>query len=235
MAKEKKSGIKIEHKEKISEETTEQKKANQTKKLEKQSWIFAGIAFGIILVIFCIFFYMQSLNQFKYSGLEFKKTMIGQITLYRTNIPIIENKVITEYVTVDFRNSPKDIANIEVNTIRGINLITNNLTYISYNKSLKVCEDNGLAAANLGVFLSDMGINKKGAIDDIDYINNTNLPYVNCETNPHNSVIYITNGDETRIEQTSANCYRIIAKDCDILKATERFELAAIEQYMETL
>jgi len=218
------------------EETTEQKKGKEVKKLEKQGWIVASIAAGIIIIVLCAFFYAQSSNHFKYIGLDFEKTRMGEIILYRTNVPIIKNNALTELLTIDFRNNPKSLENIDVNLIsEKIKLLSNNLTYISYNKSLKICEDNGLAAANLGGFLFQIGINAKGVIDDIDYINNTNLLYANCNTNPYNSVIYITNGDETKIEQTNVNCYKIIVKDCEILKATEKFQLELVEEYMHTL
>jgi hypothetical protein len=62
-----------------------------------------------------------------------------------------------------------------------------------------------------------------------------NMTYATCETNPDNTVIVIENGEETRIDQLSNNCYHISSKDCDILKALEKFELQVLEDYVKSL
>ena len=92
-------------------------------------------------------------------------------------------------------------------------------------------DDNTLAAANLGVFLVDAGIRKKAALDNESATRNTTIPFVNCDTNPSDTVILVHSGNETAVKQTESNCYEIIVKDCDILRATERFELTVLEQY----
>jgi hypothetical protein len=175
---------------------------------------------------------MQGTNKFTYQGIGFERHYVGQIELYTAQVPLKDSLgQITGYMAIDFRNDPRELRGISVDTPGGIGFVKDKLTYVSYG-DLKQCGNNTLAAANLGIFLSDAGIDKKGALDNESYANNTYIPYVNCQTHPDNTVILVKSGNETRIEQTAKNCYELISKDCEIIRATEKFELAVLDQYL---
>ena len=137
------------------------------------------------------------------------------------------------YFNVDFRSDPRKLNDVNVSVGGRIDFISQNKTYISYN--ITPCEDNALAGANLGFFLADFKIDYKAGLDDIDYknLNLTNVPYVNCQTNPGSTVLHISNGNENSIVKTSNNCYELTFKNCEILKVTEKFELELLKQYTD--
>ena len=52
-----------------------------------------------------------------------------------------------------------------------------------------------------------------------------------CETGHFNTVIVVTEGDQTIINEIQDYCYEIQFKDCEILQATEKFMLIILEEY----
>jgi len=214
-------------------------KQDKDKKDEKNSsnntaiFIILGIAVLIILICIAAVFYRYSSNDFKYNGIEFNKNYMGDLIFYTAKVPVMDAYGrISGYKAIDFRNDPRTLKNIVVNTSDGIRFIDDGLAYISYGEINK-CEDNSLAATYIGLFFSITDIEYRGAVDDPLYKKNSTIPYVNCQRNPWNSVVLIKAGNETKIEQTDRNCYELTFKDCDILKVIEKFELTILEQYME--
>jgi hypothetical protein len=219
---------------KNKKEDSDQNEKNEEKvNMDKQAFILLGIFATIIIIALSAFAYMHYRDNFSYSGLKFVKTTQGIVDFYTTKIPLMDEQgKIISYITADFRNNPKELKNIKVN-ITNINFITNKPLYVSYG-DLKICPDNMLAAVNLDIFLSDTGLkSKRSALSNQTYALMTNNTYANCQTNPDNTIILLRNGEETKVEQTAKNCYEIISNDCDILNATERFQLAMLEEYMK--
>ena len=199
--------------------------------------LFVVLAIAVLIILICIIavFFRYDSNNFKYMGIEFNKNYMGQIIFYTAKIPVTNSQgIISGYHTIDFRNDPRELNNVIVNVTGNIKFIKNSIVYVSFGEMEK-CEDNGLAATNLGFFLGATDINYKGAVDDSNYINSTNVPYVNCQTHPNNTVLLIKSGNETKIEQTSDNCYELIFKECEVLKATEDFQLITLSQYIKKI
>lgn len=210
---------------------SQEKKKVEENQIDKQVLNLFKFMVIIVLIFILIFAFIQSSNKFKYEGIDFKKTKQGSILFYTATVPVLDafgQKA--KDLSIDFRNDPRDLKEIPVNITNGIHFIYNQKVYVSYDQ-FGVCENNGLAGINLGRFIANIGFDVAGAINDITHQNNTNSPYVNCETNPDNTVIRIINGTETKIIQTGENCYEIHFKDCEILEATEKFELTRLEQY----
>lgn len=207
---------------------------------EKQTKIIFYVVIGIILLVVVLFIFRVSSNNFKYNGIDFKKEYTGQIAFYTATIPIMdyyENVLGSQ--EVDFRNDPRTLKNIEVN-VSYIKFLNNAKAYVSIDKDIPSCEgDTAIALINLGRYLSNAlyssGITVKGAMNDSDYQNNENTPYVNCENSPGNTVILVKGANETKIEQIKADCYVLSFKDCEVLKITEKFELTMIEDYMRSI
>jgi len=215
----------------------EDKKNEESKEKKNNTAIFVVLGIALLIILICVIavFYRYSSNNFKYAGIEFNKNYMGDIIFYTAKVPVMDAyKIISGYKTVDFRNDPRKLKDVIINTDGNIKFVNNGLAYISYGE-MNQCEDNGLAATNLGLFMYLTDTRYKSALDDSDYANNTNIPYVNCQTHPNNTVMLIKSGNETKIEQTSENCYELVFKECEILKVTEKFELIILDQYMKTI
>ncbi len=189
------------------------------------------IALAVIIIV------KNAQNNFKYSNLDFKREYDSQVLFYNTKLLAIDDSgQEAGYISFSFRNDPRKLSYIPVETSK-IYFIKNNVTYVSYETTNKTEEDSGIASAGLGLFLRKVNnIDTKSSFNDPSFKNNTSFPYVNCETNPKNTVIMFINSDETKIIQDSQNpnCYKIMFKDSEMLKAAERFELAILEQIKAT-
>ncbi|MEK6885968.1 MAG: hypothetical protein AABX17_03315 [Nanoarchaeota archaeon] len=220
-------------KKRVQKEKSEEKTNLKTNFFKENSIVFGTIIVVAVIVIAALLI-IRTANHFEYNGVEFNKRNSGDIVLYTAKIPVEDYYGnILEYRQVDFRNKPQALEGI--NMYNGtIKILDADLTYISYG-NLNSCEDTILAGADLGIFLATIGVDYKAAVDDITYKNSTNTPYVNCNTNPLNTVIYIHSGNETKITKRMLSCYDIQYKDCDILPAVEKFELTMLEQYMDRI
>lgn len=219
-------------KKKVQENKLVVNNGNKIGNFFKENKAILIIIFGVAaLVIICLLI-MHGINHFEYNGIEFNKRANGAVTFYTAKIPVKDYYGnIIEYRQVDFRNKPWDLENVNMQYNGTIKILDQGLTYVSFG-NLSSCQYTALAGANLGIFLNTIGIKYKAALDNSDYKNNTNTPYVNCETNPFNTVIYIHAGNETKISKRLLSCYDIQYKECDILSAVEKFELTMLEQYM---
>ena len=222
---------------KQQKEIKEEKKNEKPVEGGKNNSLIIVLTIAGLIILICVIavFYRYSSNNFKYLGIEFNKNYMKTILFYTAKVPVIDAYGdIQAYKEIDFRNDPRKLKDVTVNINGTIRFVKANIAYVSYGEMEK-CEDNSLAATNLGFFLAATNMKYKGAIDDPDYANNTNIPYVNCQTHPDNTVILVKAGNETKITQTSNNCYELVFKECEILKATEKFELIILDQYMKDI
>lgn len=171
-------------------------------------------------------------KNFKYNGIEFQKNYQGKILLYTATFPVMDYQGNIGKAAVDFRNDPRTLRDIDVNLEANLGL-TKSL-FISYpkNSELTTCEDNGIAAANLGVFFKTAGLSVKAGINDPDY-KNSSIPYINCDTHSNNTVIMLRQSNETSINQFGRNCIVIKFKECEMIRATEKFELSILETWVK--
>jgi hypothetical protein len=244
-----------ESKEKIEEEAEKPEEAETKKEMEnneeieklkelslkqKQNrqiiWALVLMA-GVIIILFLVPYIKQNVfNKFEYIGLDFYKTNINGIIFYSTKIPLVNsyNFPIGDY-SIYFRNNPKKLENISVDIIeKKIEFQKNSTTYISIQYDAPVCEDNLVAVVGLTNFLNKFGnLKVKGAMNDAVYASSNKLDYITCKTNPDNTVLLLKTGNETMISKTGKNCYELQYKDCEINKATEKFILTIIENYMK--
>lgn len=202
---------------------------------ERQIKIFLVLLVTVTIIIFIVIALKQSSRTFDYNGLSFTKDKMGAILFYTVKIPIEDAYGnIKSYLLIDFRNDPRKLENIEVNTTGNIKFVQNNKVYVSINEPIKQCNYTGIAMINLGRFLTDVSLDVKGAINNASYSNSTDFPYVNCDNTKNSTVVMIRSSNQTGIFQKSKSCYEITFKDCEILQATEKFELTILEQYFGT-
>ena len=96
------------------------------------------------------------------------------------------------------------------------------------------CHEGIVATLTLSGFLRQFALmNVSSAISDKEIANETGFPYITCANSPRNTVINIIEGNETRIIQTSPDCYTLEFKDCEVMEVSEKFILEIIKGYMK--
>lgn len=206
----------------------EKKKKGEAKPKKKDKyetqlkWIFIGM--GILILIILIVLYIKgSMNRFEYGGFEFEKIMYDKLQLYYSKIPVMNSagQTVANY-NLYLRNDPRTLRNIPINgTIR---LTVKSI--VSIDESMEGCSDNGIAGVTLGTFFKAAGINAVYASTDKTIAEERNISYATCEDKSEYTVIVIKRADENSIIKENEKCYSINFKDCDIIKAVERFIVA---------
>jgi len=229
---------KIDEKKEVKEKVDQTKKINVGKKQNLQLiWIVGLMAAIIVIIIVVPIIKHELFDKFDYMKLSFEKTITGDTIFYTTNIPVVEQNIISGDYLIYFRNDPRELENISVEEKieddGGIKFIKKNTVYISIDPYMTSCDENSVALFVLGSFLKDFGLNVKSGFSDPDYIKSDEFPYINCEHSKSNTVIKITSGDETKIDREIGNCYVITYKDCEIQKGVEKFILLILEDYMD--
>lgn len=213
---------------------------NNLKKENRQiMWMMTLMTLIIIIVIMVPYVYNNFINKFDYNGLEFQKTKLGDLVFYSSKFPVVSGtgQVIGDYA-VNLRNDPRELDDVIVNVtdnkiqfaLEGNKFGT---TYISLNPFMKMCEDTVISMAALSGFLGDSGLEVKSAYTDKAYARENNGTHRWCYDSGFDTVIIVTDGNETSITEIAPNCYKISYKDCEILKASERFELLILEEYAD--
>ena len=223
-----------------SKQKNKQEKENKTTLKQKQEKQIKGIVIFMSLLILILvlvpFIQKNFINKFRVINLEFQKTKAGDLMFYSTRLPVIDSYgQITGDYSINFRNDPRKLKKIEIDEEikeNGIIFIKEKPVYISIDFNMTPCEDNVLAMFILASFLRDFKMDIKSGISNEDYAISNNLTFIDCENSLVNTVIKISNGNETNIIKKTKNCYEITYKDCEIMLGVERFMFAMIEEYM---
>ena len=205
---------------------------------QSESITIIGTMIGIVLLLILFIIIINASNNFTYKGLKFKREKYGDLFLYSTNIPT-QNALrqITGYVSVDFRNDPRDLRNISIDIRnREIRFLKNKIVYLSVDPLTEDCEDGGIAIVSLGLFLNNAKLDVKLSSIEENHAERENIPYITCNNTLNNTVITVRKGNETKITEIQNNCYEISFENCEsILDATEVFELEIISDYMSKI
>ncbi len=221
-------------------EKTEKEDVVSIKKQNSQlKWaLFLMISF-LIIVIAVPYMQMNFINKFSYNGLTFQKTKIGELMFYSTKFPVISltGETIGDYA-VNLRNDPRKLGNVFTNVSNGtirfaIDGEKFGTVYITLNPAMKICEDTVISMAGLSAFLGDSGLEVKSAYSDEAYAKQQNATYRWCDSSQFDTVIYVTDGEKTSIKEIDDNCYQIEFTNCEILQASEKFQLLILEEYMK--
>ena len=194
---------------------------------------------GIILIV-VLFFVIKGnfIDRFDYKGLEFQKTQLGELKFYSAKFPIASGtgQVIGDYA-VNLRNDPRKLdMPITLNTLTekiefSVDRNKYDDVYISLNPFMKICEDSGIAVLAISSFLRDSGLNVKSSVTDKAYAKANNLTQRWCDNSIHDTVIIVTDGNETSITEIYPNCYELKFKECEVLQVSEKFILLILEDY----
>ena len=230
------------------EENKTPKKDNKKKQNRQVMWAIILMAALILIIVGVPFVRNNFINKFTYINLDFQKTQLGGISgsvtggttgglyFYSTLIPVAasSNWVIGSF-SMNFRNDPRELENMTFEKTTTVPVFTKERTvYISPGKIERNCEESIAATLTLSGFLRQFALlNVSAGISDKKVAEESNFPYITCANTKKNTVIEIIEGNETKIEQVNPNCYRLIYKDCEIMKVSERFILAILEGYMD--
>ncbi|MEK6914193.1 MAG: hypothetical protein AABW83_00935 [Nanoarchaeota archaeon] len=212
----------------------------ENKRYENQLRWAIYLMVGIILIIVLITFVNNNfINKFEYHEITFQKTQLGDLIFYSAKFPVVSTTgQVTGDYAINLRNDPRSLDYIPVNVNEGdikFSLIMKNdtkiyaPTYISINPFMKICDDSGISLLTLSGFLRDSGLNVRSAVTDKAYAKANNETHKWCD--PLSTVIIITDGNKSVINEIQPSCFELKFKDCEVLKVSEKFVLNILEQY----
>ncbi|HRZ85692.1 MAG TPA: hypothetical protein P5277_02830 [Candidatus Paceibacterota bacterium] len=221
------------------EEKTEKKEVNldqnnneelkENKKLNKQvKWVIITSVLIVVATLVSLWVVEES-KKFEYNGLKFHEETLGNIKLHVSNVEgmgIFGNPINFKFI---LRNDPRKL-NIPVNA--NITFLIDGNKFISLNLSsgMENCENGSIASFSLGYFLNNIGINPIPSFTENKTATEEKGLYVDCNTHPGSTVIILTAGNETAINQDIKNkdCYTLVFKNCEVMQVVEKFEIAVL-------
>ncbi len=227
--------------EKKDEENKEEKikKIGLTKNQNKQIMWAVILMVSVLMVVILVPIIKVQLGKFVYAKLDWQKTKLGEIDYYSTRIPAGQPDEFGNYVGnffINFRNDPRKLdeeINMKKTTTMPI-FTRDKVVYISTGKMERNCHEGIVATLTLSGFLRQFALmNVSSAMGDKEIANETGFPYITCFNSPKNTVINVIEGNETRIIQTSPDCYTLEFKDCEVIEVSEKFILEIIKGYMK--
>jgi len=200
-------------------------KEKREKNFEKQVKIVLAVC--AVLIVSIVLFYVIGLEmkKFHYLDLKFeKKATSGTVVFYYTEIPLrnVEGDV-TGKVPVYLREDPRKLDRIKIN---GTILLKSNVA-IAEEPELRSCSDGIIAVATISGFLASAGLNPTFVTTNISESNETGVPIGNCSLANEigYSFVQFIAGNETKITQKEENCYIIETANCEIMNASDRFDM----------
>ncbi len=203
-------------KEKIIKTHTEiEKKEEQPskKQLKKENKILRDIIIimaGLVLMFLVGYAVMYYSKHFEVDGVKFETMRVGQLTLYKTFLPVIYNGAETKY-NFYLRTDPRILENIQSD---GSISIKKNMV-LNMTNSFNCNGDGVIAIANLQNLYKVLGT---------DIMKDENAT---CDSLGRYMFVQIGEGDETKISEFGprGGCYNIYINNCEILEGTEKFLL----------
>lgn len=236
----KKEADEIENEDIEGKEKIELTKKKQNKQI---MWLVFLMTAIILIIILAPHISYNLFDKFKYNNLEYSKTKVGDIEFFSTKIPLTKTIPVTgAFIGKDdisgsfdlnLRNDPRKLEYISVNIPNNTVTFRGDKVYITMNTEDEPCDQNVIAAVSITNFLIEFaGKNVIGAVTDINYSKELNIPYIVCENDSYSTVIYLKEGKETRIDKISPTCYELTYENCEILEVSEKFILTILEGYM---
>jgi len=222
----------------IKEEEKPQVQKKETKQKQNRQVIWAIILMTCLILIIIGVPIIKSnfINKFRYINLNFQKTQLGDMYFYSTMIPVVDssNNILGTF-SMNFRNDPRKLDDINFKKTTSVPVfIKDKAVYISPGKIERNCVESSAATLTLSGFLRQFAqLNVSAGISDKKIAEENNFPYISCINTKKNTVIEIVEGNETKIEQISPECYRLEYKDCEIMKVSEKFILEILKGYMD--
>ncbi|MBU0958010.1 MAG: hypothetical protein KKF56_04345 [Nanoarchaeota archaeon] len=225
IVKKKEKGIEKTVEAKSGDVNEEEKDPKKNKEREGQFKVIFVVLVLILVGVVLGFYLFSEGTQVKYSGMEFDIELYGNIKIYHTIIPVLNQygELQANY-NLYLRNNPHDIKDIPIPAVISLK---RNIIH-SASAELGNCSFAGIAGVNLGQFLA-LGRSVTTASIDRDYAEENGFDFADCnDVTDDTTVIVIKPGEETKISEVNG-CYTIQFKDCEILEVNERFILGVLE------
>ncbi|MFA5992173.1 MAG: hypothetical protein WC796_00525 [Candidatus Pacearchaeota archaeon] len=212
-------------------EDLEKKKALEEKQSTQLKWVI-GITFAIIIIIVLTVWVKGEASKFDYGGMHFQEELFGgKIPIYTTQITGYNTKGLPINFKLILRNNPKKLG---VPVVENISFKQSGNVYVSINESSGFgdCANASISLLSLGQFFGNLGVKASGGVNPFNDSIKKNQTFVDCSSHPSNTVLLLTNGNETKIERakSNSNCYVLTFKNCETMQVVERFEVAILAQ-----
>jgi len=206
------------------------KTSSAERKITRELLWILGFMIFLVLVFVITMDIVKSFKTFEYEDLTFTKEIsrVGNVPVFHYYYYFYnkQNKFIKYnlYLRVDPRENPVELEGEK------IIMDNKNVVFISNFRDSWVtsCDDSVLGVANLASFLGDNDFVVQGGNLDFHDAKARDEDWITCDTKPHNPVIKIVEGAESKIT-IRENCYEISISSCeDFLAATEKFTLQSL-------
>ncbi len=189
----------------------------QVKKERKLFWNVIIVMAGFALMFFVVYMVINSMRHFDIEGINFEVVKEGQLTLYKTSIPVTYQATGTgQVVNADYnfflRNDPRTLESKV--PIAGNITFRKNLVLDVTTESLYCGGDWPIGLVNTQNLYNLLGMNVLA--------NNRSLKY---EPFADYMFLNINLGNKTEIRQVSGNTYEMDVANCEVLPAFERLML----------
>ncbi len=232
----------MEHSQEKQHKTEPLSEDKKEKKAKLGFYLVLGFIVGLIVLflIFSIFignfqvWFAKKPVQLTYQGLSFTLEAMNGLTIYHLNYPLLHPSGKVFYNNLLLRNDPsKNNVSVEGRlTFEGDNDL-----YVSVDSNnLRVCPNILRDVSFIPYFMVNNFFNVSTGNTNATVSQTDNLTYYSCENNPDKNVIAIlpSFNNVTRIVHTG-KCYKIYVANCDLLNASEKFEVQAIIDNQEKL
>lgn len=193
-------------------------------KVKKQNKIIknAFIWMALVIVAFVLFFVILNETQkIRYENLTFEIEKMGQLTLYRTTLPLYVNGSKVADYNFYLRTNPNELKNVPFNG----NITIKTMIVFNPNDELKCNGDDVIGVGNIIH-------NLYGYLNYSTVIRDENAT---CDELGRYTFVNITIANTTEVNQIGNSCYEIKVANCEILKGTERYMVEALVKIKEIL
>jgi len=188
----------------------------QIKKERKLFWNVIIVMVGFALMFFAVYMIVNSMRHFEVQGVRFEIVREGQLTLYKTSLPVAYQQGTGAVVSADYnfflRNDPRTLEN-KVPVIGNITFRKNLVLEVT-TEDLYCKGDWPIGLVNTQNLYNILGMNVLANNKSVEYEPFTDYMFLN-----------INLGNKTEIKQVSGNTYEMNVANCEVLPAFERLML----------
>jgi hypothetical protein len=222
----------------MAEEKKEEIKTTEKRDRKGFIWkyrrfIIAAAVIIILLIAGIIAWILISENapKFTLNGYTFEKIPFGNISVYETNITIIQRNQPFVY-SFRFRTDPRKLEKIPAD-ISNFTMSKNG--YFTFTPETLDCSGDALVGTfQVGQFLKAFGRNYTAAVTQ-NFSNNTLPDIKTCnDAKKTSSVIFLkpfSTQTKIHLDENNPNCVILEAKDCQVIEISERLILTILEKY----
>lgn len=202
------------------------------KKVRMWFYLILGLVVGVVLlfIIFSLFFgsvssFLSNSNSINYNGLVFTREKFQNIDLFHytyyskdANGGLFKNNI---YLRIDPRKN-----NVPVEgslTFEGDRQIYSTIDTTGLLNCSDILRDVSFIPT---FFVNNFYKVKIGAVNETE-AKESNVSQITCEKYPDEKVVFIRAADETKITR-KGNCYTINVANCELLAASEKFEVQSL-------